>query len=151
MKSLFNLTEAIRIELQNNNLINQVSYGDLMEVDLDKTNIYPLAHVSINTGSIGSATSTLEVSILFLDVVDDNNEEGTDKFYGNNNESYVLNEMFAAATKTAQQLLRGSLYANGYEVYEDIETEFFTERFKDKLAGCGISMNVTISNNIDVC
>ena len=151
MTALFTLLEAIKKELNDNKLINQVTFGNLMEVELEKTNIYPLAHVGIQTGSIGSATSTIEVSILFLDIVDDNKEITTDKFYGNDNEEYVMNEMFSAATKTAQELLRGTLFSNGFEVYDEIETEFFTERFKDKLAGCGITMNVTLQNNLDLC
>ncbi len=78
MKSLLNLTNAIKTELTNNKLINSVTFGNIDEVELLKQDIYPLAHVGISAGSISDATSEIEVSILFLDIVDvsnDNEEE----------------------------------------------------------------------------
>jgi hypothetical protein len=148
MKALLNLTEAIRAELEGNELINSVSFGDMSDVDLDKQSMFPMAHISLSTAQIGSATSTLGVSILFLDVVDETKER--DEFY-KSNEQFIWNSMLAAATKTVQELKRGDLYANLYQVEEDVTAEFFSERFEDKLAGVGLDMSVTIVNNIDLC
>jgi len=150
MKTFFNLTESIKTELESNALINSVTYGDLYEVDLQKQNIFPLAHVNATTGSIGSATTSLNVSILFLDIVGESKEE-QDAFYGDDNEHYVLNSMLAAATKTSQELLRGNLYADGYEVEDSVNVELFSERFEDKLAGVGLDFSVTIKNSVDLC
>lgn len=151
MKALFNLTEAIKAELEANALINSVTFGDLLEVDLNKQDIFPMAHVGLTSATIGSSTSTVQVSILFLDVVDISKDENTDKFFGNDNEHWVLNSMMAAATKTIQSLLRGDLYSQLFQVEDDANVEFFSERFEDKLAGCGVDFTVTISNNIDQC
>lgn len=151
MKALFNLTEAIKSELENNALINSVTFGDLLEVDLNKQDIFPMAHVGLTSATIGSSTSTVQVSILFLDVVDETKEAQTDKFFGNDNEHYVLNSMLSAATKTVQSLMRGDLYSQLFQVEDDPSVEFFSERFEDKLAGVGLDFTVTISNNIDLC
>ena len=59
--------------------------------------------------------------------------------------------MLAAATKTTQELKRGNLYEQGYQVEEDAEIEFFSDRFEDKLAGVGLDLTVTIQNNVDLC
>ena len=153
MNILFNLQEKIRKELQDNVLINQVTYGDLFEVDLLKRNIFPLAHVGMQGATISSDSgiSQINVSVLFLDVVDETKEDTTDQFYGNDNEHYIINNMYAAAMKLVQELMRGTLYSEGYQIEEDVNFEFFSERFEDKLAGVGIDMIVTVKNDFDLC
>lgn len=152
MNNIFKLTDKIKEELQSNELINQVTFGDLFEVDLLKKNIYPLAHVGMSTARIGQGVAYVDMSILFLDIVDESKSEETDHFYGNDNEHFVVNSMFSAATKTVQELMRGDLYADGFQVDEDdVSVEFFSERFEDKLAGVGIDFTVAIKNTLDLC
>lgn len=152
MNSIFKLTDAIKEELQNNALINQVTFGDLFEVDLLKKNIFPLAHVGMASARIGEGVAYVDLSILFLDIVDEQKQEQTDQFYGNDNEHFVLNSMFAAATKTVQELMRGDLYSDGFQLeQDDVSLEFFSERFEDKLAGVGLDMTIAIRNTLDLC
>ena len=152
MNNIFKLTDAIKEELQSNALINQVTFGDLFEVDLLKKNIFPLAHVGMSSARIGEGVAYVDISILFLDIVDEQKQEQTDQFYGNDNEHFVLNSMFAAATKTVQELMRGDLYRDGFQVeQDDVSLEFFSERFEDKLAGVGLDMTIAIKNTLDLC
>lgn len=152
MNNIFKLTDKIKEELQANKLINQVTFGDLFEVDLLKKNIFPLAHVGMSSARIGEGVAYIDLSILFLDIVDEQKQEQTDQFYGNDNEHYVLNSMFAAATKTVQELMRGDLYSDGFQLEsDDVSIEFFSERFEDKLAGVGLDMTITIKNTLDLC
>ena len=152
MNNIFKLTDKIKEELQANKLINQVTFGDLFEVDLLKKNIFPLAHVGMASARIGEGVAYIDLSILFLDIVDEQKQEQTDQFYGNDNEHFVLNSMFAAATKTVQELMRGDLYADGFQLeQDDVSLEFFSERFEDKLAGVGLDMTITIKNTLDLC
>ena len=152
MNNIFKLTDAIKEELQSNALINQVTFGDLFEVDLLKKNIFPLAHVGMASARIGEGVAYVDLSILFLDIVDEQKQEQTDQFYGNDNEHFVLNSMFAAATKTVQELMRGDLYSDGFQLeQDDVSIEFFSERFEDKLAGVGLDMTIAIRNTLDLC
>lgn len=151
MKNIFALTDAIKAELESNELINQVTFGDLFEVDLLKQNIFPLAHVGMTNAVLSQGIASINMSILFLDVVDESKEEQTDQFYGNDNENYVLNSMFAAATKTISELQRGDLYRRQFQIEQDVNIEFFSERFEDKLAGVGVDFTVTINNTLDLC
>ena len=151
MKNIFALTDAIKAELESNQLINQVTFGDLFEVDLLKQNIFPLAHVGMTNAVLSQGIASINMSILFLDVVDESKEEQTDQFYGNDNENYVLNSMFAAATKTISELQRGDLYRRQFQIEQDVNIEFFSERFEDKLAGVGVDFTVTINNTLDLC
>lgn len=150
MKSLLNFTDRLKTELEGNPLINTVSIGDVTEVDLDKASLFPLAHLNISTGTIGSATSTVNIQIMFLDIVDETQETKSDNWYKNSNEIYVQNSMLAAATKVSQELLRGDLYRDLFQVEESITAEFVSERFQNMLSGVVIDLTVTINNNVDL-
>tara|TARA_R110000772_G_scaffold209796_2_gene320336 strand:+ start:87 stop:548 length:462 start_codon:yes stop_codon:yes gene_type:complete len=153
MNNLFKFTDAIKVELESNDLLNSVTMGDLFDIDLLKKNTFPLAHVVMTTASISaeSGVAYLNMSVLLLDMVDESKEEETDHYYGNDNEHYVKNSMFAVATKLVSALTRGQMHTDGYQIGEDVNLEFFSERFEDKLAGVGLDFSVAIKNTIDIC
>ena len=152
MNNLLQLTDRIKEELEANVIINAVGFGDMFDLEVEKQTIFPMAHVGMTTARMGQGVAFVDMSILFLDIVDTVKTEQTDNFYGNDNEHYVINNMFAAATKTVQELMRGDLYNDGFQVEEEsVEITFFSERFKDKLAGCGVNFTVTIKNTLDLC
>ena len=148
MNSLFALTDAIKNELDANVLLNSVSYGDVDEIELLKTNRYPLAHVGISTGTISDATSTIEVSVIFIQQVDEVKAQ-EDSF--SDSELYAQNNMLAAATRLVQVLKRGDLYAQGFQLEDDATVDFFGDRFTDKVAGVTVDMSITIKNSASVC
>jgi len=148
MNSLFALTDAIKQELDSNVLLNSVSYGDVDEIELLKTNKYPLAHVGISTGTISDSTSTIEMSVIFIQQVD---EVKTQEDSFNDSELYAQNNMLAAATRLVQVLKRGDLYAQGFQLEDDATVDFFGDRFTDKVAGVTVDMTVTIKNSVSVC
>jgi len=148
MNSLFALTDAIKNELDNNVLLNSVTYGDVDEIELLKSNRYPLAHVGISTGTISDATSDINLSIIFIQQVDDVKEQ-EDSF--NDSELYAQNNMLSAATRLVQVLKRGDLYQQGFQLEEDATVEFFGDRFTDRVAGVTVDMTVTIKNQASVC
>ena len=148
MNSLFALTDAIKQELDSNVLLNSVSYGDVDEIELLKTNRYPLAHVGISTGTISDATSTIEVSVIFIQQVD---EVKTQEDSFSDSELYAQNNMLAAATRLVQVLKRGDLYAQGFQLEDDATVDFFGDRFTDKVAGVTVDMSITIKNSASVC
>jgi hypothetical protein len=152
MNNLLQLTDRIKEELEANVIINAVGFGDMFDLEVEKQTIFPMAHVGMTTARIGQGVAFVDMSILFLDIVDTVKTEQSDNFYGNDNEHYVINNMFSAATKTVQELMRGDLYNDGFQVEEEsVEITFFSERFKDKLAGCGVNFTVTIKNTLDLC
>ena len=148
MNSLFALTDAIKNELDSNVLLNSVTYGDVDEIELLKSNRYPLAHVGISTGTISDATSDINLSIIFRQQVDEVKEQ-EDSF--NDSELYAQNNMLSAATRLVQVLKRGDLYQQGFQLEEDATVEFFGDRFTDRVAGVTVDMTVTIKNQASVC
>lgn len=151
MNSIYKLTEKIQTELVNNVLLNTVSFGDIDDLLLDKRNLYPVAHMNLEGATLSSSIATVNVNIILMDIVDIRDEAPTDKFKGNDNEQDVLNAMVAAASKLIAELKRGTLYRDLYQLEEDANIEFFTDRFEHKIAGVSVSFAVTLQNSVDLC
>ena len=52
MNTLYKLVDKLKAELDSNKLINTTTIGDITDIDLDKTTIFPLAHISLGDASI---------------------------------------------------------------------------------------------------
>ena len=73
--------------------INSVSQGDITQIDLNKSTIYPLCHLSINNVTLTPNINTLDISIILMDIVDFSKKPDSSDIRGNNNEMDVLNTM----------------------------------------------------------
>jgi len=151
IRGFYLLTEKIKDELQADDNVNTVTYGDITQVDLDKQTIFPLSHFIVNNVSSGESTLTFNISVLAMDVVDFSKEEVSDTFEGNNNEQDVFNTQLAVLNKLIQKLRAGSLYRDKYQVLGEVNIEPFTDRFENALAGWTATFDVVIQNDIDVC
>ena len=151
IRGFYLLTEKIKDELQADDNVNTVTYGDITKVDLDKQTIFPLSHFIVNNVSSGENTLTFNISVLAMDVVDFSKEEVSNTFEGNNNEQDVFNTQLAVLNKLIQKLRVGSLYRDGYQVLDEVNIEPFTDRFENALAGWTATFDIMIQNDIDVC
>ena len=151
IRGFYLLTEKIKDELQADDNVNTVTYGDITKVDLDKQTIFPLSHFIVNNVSSGENTLTFNISVLAMDVVDFSKEEVSNTFEGNNNEQDVFNTQLAVLNKLIQNLRAGSLYRDKYQVVGDVNIEPFTDRFENEMAGWTATFDVMIQNDIDVC
>lgn len=150
MNTLYKITEKLKSELDSNQLINTVSYGDITDVDLNKQTMFPLAHVQLGNATIGDSTVDISVNVMFMDIVDESKSTGN-LFEGNDNEHDVLNSMLAAATKTFQEFKRGASYSDGFQTEDIGSVEFFTDRFENKIAGVSLDFNITLLNSAGLC
>ena len=139
IRGFYLLTDKIKQELQADDNVNTVTYGDITQVDLDKQTIFPLSHMIVNNVSSGENTLTFNISILAMDVVDFSNDEASDSFVGNNNEQDVFNTQLE------------SLYVEQFQVIGEVAIEPFRDRFENELAGWTATFDVMIQNDIDVC
>lgn len=151
IRGFYLLTDKIKEELQADDNVNTVTYGDITQVDLDKQTIFPLSHMIVNGVSSGENTLTFNISILAMDVVDFSKDEVSDTFIGNNNEQDVFNTQLAVLNKLIQKLRAGSLYREMYQVIGDVALEPFRDRFENELAGWTATFDIVIQNDIDVC
>lgn len=151
IRGFYLLTDKIKEELQSDDNVNTVTYGDITQVDLDKQTIFPLSHMIVNNVSSGENTLTFNISILAMDIVDFSKDEVSDTFVGNNNEQDVFNTQLAVLNKLIQKLRIGSLYVDMYQVLGEVSIEPFRDRFENELAGWTATFDVMIQNDIDVC
>jgi len=153
MRQIYEITDTVRNSISSNGITNKVTFGDLLQVDLDKTTMFPLAHITIGTSIFSDSTITIPLNILFIDIVDVNKEPTDDDiFYGNDNLQDVLNTQFQAANLIQSELRRGDLFDSLYQVLDDVSADPFLDNFENQLAGWSVDLNIVLPNNdISVC
>jgi hypothetical protein len=153
MRQIYEITDTVRNSISSNGITNKVTFGDLLQVDLDKTTMFPLAHITIGTSVFSNSTVTIPLNILFIDIVDVNKEPTDDDiFYGNDNLQDVLNTQFQAANLIQSELRRGDLFDSLYQVLDDVSADPFLDNFENQLAGWSVDLNIVLPNNdISVC
>lgn len=151
IRGFYLVMDNIKSTLLDNQDVNTVTTGDITEVDLDKQTIFPLSHIILNNVLGQENTLSFNISILAMDIVDENKDATTDKFTGNNNEQDILNTQLAVINNLLQKLRFGTLQRNGYEIVGDANIEPFYERFENRLAGWAATFDVMIANDIEIC
>lgn len=151
MKQVYNITKKIKDALIAEPFINNVTFGSLNDVDLDKQTIFPLGHLNINSTSIETNVLRFNLSVLVMDIVDISKDETTDNFVGNDNEQDVLNTTLATLTRVVNIMQRGSLYKEKYQIEESVSCEPFVDRFENKLAGWAATFDVVVQNEMTTC
>jgi len=151
MKAFYELTDKIKDTLIAEPFVNTVTFGSLDDVDLNKSTIFPLSHIIVNTATVNSNFITFNISVLSMDVVDESKKETTDDFIGNDNEQDVLNTQLAVQNRLIALLQRGTLYQEKYQVEGSVTCEPFVDRFENKLAGWASTLDIVIQNDMTVC
>jgi hypothetical protein len=151
MNGYFYIVNTLKTYLKANNFINTVSIGDIFAVDLNKQTIFPMSHIIVNNATLAEVTTSLNISVLFMDIVNDSKEEITDIWEGNDNEQDVLNSRLAIAQRLVADLMRGSLYSSQVMIVGEPTAEPFTDRFENKIAGWTLTFDVIVPNDMTIC
>lgn len=153
MRAVYQILDKIKDKLRTSPNIQTVSFGDIMEVDLNKTTLYPLAHVGMGDVSLQDHKIEVTINLLLLDIVDDNRDPSTeDEFYSNSNLQDILNTLLAEANILVSDLRRGSSFDELYQVDTDITARPFLDKFENQLAGWGVDLIISFPNNdVSIC
>jgi hypothetical protein len=151
MNGYYYVVNAIKDYLKNTDFINTVTIGDIFKVDLNKQTIFPLAHIIVNNAQLAENNSSLNISVLFMDIVDESKELITDVWDSNDNEQDVLNTQLALASRLTSSLIRGELYSDLIQIASAPNAEPFTDRFENKVAGWTLTFDVIIPNDMTIC
>jgi|TARA_R100001460_G_scaffold5643_3_gene15485 hypothetical protein len=151
IRGFYQLTETIKTQLLSDINCKTVTIGNLTDVNLQKQDIFPLAHMIVNNVSQEDGVLIFSISILNMDIVDRSKSETTDIFIGNNNEQDILNTQLSVINKLVQVLRGGDLHQNGYQLQGSVSIEPFYDRFENELAGWESLLNVEIYNDINIC
>lgn len=151
IRGYYQLTSTIEEQLRSTEFTNTVSIGDISKVNLNKQDIFPLAHMIVNSVSAEEQVLRFNISILACDIVDQSKDITTDRFTGNDNEQDILNTQLAVLNRLIQRLRMGSLHADMYQLDGNPSLEPFMDRFENQLAGWSATMDILIYNDIYIC
>lgn len=151
MKGFYTITEGLQAHFTNDALVNTVTEGDIMEVDLNKQTIFPLVHVMINNATLQSNVVRFNVSLIAMDIVDISKEPTTDIYRGNSNEQDVLNTQLEILNRAFAQMYHGNMWDSKIVIDGDPTCEPFTERFDNYLAGWTMTFDVLVPNEVTIC
>lgn len=150
MKEYYNLIDNIYNYLIGNNNINTVTTGDLLEVDLSKQSIFPLAHIIVNDVTFSDHFMTFSINVIAMDIVDEDKDDKQDKdkpHLGLDNSHDILNTMLSVVNGLQSSLRRGGMNENNYEINDSPTATQFEDRFENLLTGWSLILNVEIPNN----
>lgn len=151
MVGFYNLLDKLKEELLSSPFVKTVTYGDIYEVDLNKTTIFPLSHFIVNSATYNSQVLTFSLSLICADIIDESKDSVTDQFRGNDNEQDIFNTQLNVVTRLMDMLQRGDLYADKFQLNGTPSIEAFTDRFDNKLAGWTVSFDVDVANDMSIC
>ena len=70
MNGYYYIINTLKDYIKLNGFTNTVTTGNIFDVDLAKQTIFPLSHIMVNNAVINENTMALNVSILFMDIVE---------------------------------------------------------------------------------
>jgi len=137
MNQYYKVTEALRDSLYEDGIVNNVTTGDIFNVDLNKTTIFPLSHIIVNnaTESESGNTNIFNVSILLMDVCDISKANSTDIWLDNDNEQDIFNTQLEVGKRLVASLRRGNLNDLGYMLNGSVSFEACADRCENKFIG----------------
>jgi len=153
MIEFYQLLEKIKTHLRTNPNVTTVTFGDIMDVDLNKTTIFPLAHLMVSNISFQERILNATIELLLLDIVDDNRTPNAfDEFYDNDNLQDVMNTQLSVGNILQSSLRRGELFSNRFQLLTDVSARPFYDRFENQLAGWAITFDIQMPNdNVSIC
>ena len=151
MTGYYELLNKFKTHFDADVIVNTVTQGDIFKVDLSKQTIFPLVHIMVNNCTLDSNTTTWNISLIAMDVVDLSKSVTTDLFLGNDNEVDVLNTQQAVLNRAYEIIKHGSLAYDLYMVEGTASLEPFTERFENYMAGWTMTFDVVTPNEMTIC
>tara|TARA_R100000654_G_scaffold75036_1_gene110994 strand:- start:485 stop:946 length:462 start_codon:yes stop_codon:yes gene_type:complete len=153
MRQVYTVLDKIKNILRANGITKTVTFGDITEVDLNKTTIFPLAHVIFGNVTFSEHILTASIRILCLDVVDVTKEKQTeDIMFGNDNLQDILNTQLQVVNDIQQEMRRGDSFSDNFQINSSVVAEPFQDNFENQLAGWGVTINIEVpTNELSLC
>jgi hypothetical protein len=151
MTGYYNLLDKLKTHFDADAIVNTVTQGDIFDVDLSKQTIFPLLHIMVNNCTLDERTTTWNISLIAMDIVDISKNTSTNIFLGNDNEIDVLNTQHAVLNRAYQLIKHGSLAYDLFMVEGTASLEPFTERFENYMAGWTMTIDIVTPNEMTIC
>lgn len=152
MSQIYELLDRLKDKLRENPNVHTVTFGDLTEIDLNKTTIFPLSHFNITNVTYNNNVINFSIQFLAIDIVDYNKDTiSGDSFYGNDNLQDVYNTQLQVLSYAIEHFRRGDLFDNRLQLVGSPSAQPFKDRFENELAGWGATIEVAMPNEISIC
>lgn len=152
MKHVYDILDVLKDELRSHPSVNTVSYGNITDLDLDKTTMFPLSHLLIDSATYGERTVTFRIKVMCADIVDYNQLANEfDEFYNNDNLHDVMNTQFEVINSLIMKFMRGDLFNSNYQIRIQPTAEPFKDNFGNVLAGWTTILDIEIPNGVSIC
>ena len=152
MNQIYELLDRLKDKLRENPNVFTVTFGDLTEVDLNKTTIFPLSHFNITNVTYNNNVINFSIQFLAIDIVAYNKDAVSgDSFYGNDNLQDVYNTQLQVLSYAIEHFRRGDLFDNKLQLIGSTSAQPFKDRFENELAGWGATIEVAMPNEISIC
>lgn len=148
MRQVYTVLDKIKEILRANEITKTVTFGDLTEVDLNKTTIFPLSHIAFGNVTFSEHILSASIRVLCLDIVDVTKEKQTeDIMFGNDNLQDILNTQLQVINDLQQEMRRGDTFSDNFQITTSVIAEPFQDNFENQLAGWGVTINIEVPNN----
>lgn len=147
----YGILTTLRDKILDIGITKTVTQGDLSKVDIQKMTIFPLAHLLVNSMVQADNVLRYNVTVLCLDIVNTYNEPVEDLLRGNDNEQDVLNTQAFILNLMIQEMRKGDLYTDKFQIEGEVPITFFVDRFENNLAGAEATFEIIIPNEISIC
>jgi hypothetical protein len=152
MTQVYDILDKIKDRLRENPNVFSVTFGDISDIDLNKTTIFPLTHLVINNVEFVDSVINFEIDMLSMDILDISKKDAEfDEFYGNDNLIDIYNTQLQVVNDIIQQFRRGGLFAEKYQLLDNPVANPFKDRYENILAGWEVGIRVSVSNDISIC
>jgi len=154
MTNIYDIVKQVKEFLLAHPLVNTVTFGDITDVDLNKTTIFPLAHFLLGNVQVTDHAMRVTLSMLFMDIVDYTKEFNNDDFGLRQDDTDLVdiyNTQLQIANSLIQDLKRGDLYRDKYQLAGEPICEPFKDRFENQLAGWSVDISIDIPSDYSVC
>lgn len=151
MNNLYQILDELRALLLAGQFTNEVTFGQIDEVDLNKKTNFPLVHLNIEDVVIDENTIDFNLNLIACDILDVSKEIAADKFLGNNNMQDILNTQLKVIADVSNFFRRNDLSDGNFMFTEEslVATPFLDD-YENQLAGW--ETNITIRTRMqDKC
>tara|TARA_Y100001963_G_scaffold159630_1_gene264210 strand:+ start:1235 stop:1696 length:462 start_codon:yes stop_codon:yes gene_type:complete len=153
MRQVYTILDKLKTILRANGITKYVTFGDILQVDLNKTTIYPLAHIIFGDVTFEDRIMRANIQILCLDVVDQTNlKQDEDEFLGNDNVQDVLNTQLQVVNQLQQEMRRGDTFSENFQITSPIIANPIIDQYENELAGWGVIIDIEVpTNELSLC
>lgn len=151
----YDVIDQIKACFELDDEVATITHGNITEVDLENTNIYPLVHMTPTGVSPNERVKTYSFNIVVMSILDwvtgteSPNTDGI--WYGVGSEQDVLSQMLYISERACNRLRRSATFRNQNMVLDSYPTmQPFIGDYNNGCAGWTFTLNIqTPSGDVD--